>query len=215
MYIVLYLKESPYGLKYLGKCVNRDSDLYMGSGRVWRDHLKEYSLKHSDIKTTILLETSDEQELKTVGKYYSEKWNIVEDPLFANLRPETGNGGWGHLKGVPKSEEWKKFMSERTRSEEERAKMSLAKKGKSFSEEHKQNLSKSLSGRKLDPQHVLNMSKGISLAKKGKPLSEEHKQALRKPKDPNKNKATCAVCGKITTKTVISRDHGENKCNRK
>ena len=212
MYIVLYLKESPHGLKYLGKCVNRDADLYMGSGRVWRDHIKEHKLKHSDIKTTILLETSDERELKTVGKYYSEKWDIVENPLFANLRPETGNGGWGHLKGVPKSEEWKKFMSERPRSEEERTKMSIARKGKSFSEQHKQNLSKSLSGRKLSAQHVLNISKGVSLAKKGKPLSEEHKQALSKPKDPKRNRATCTVCGKTTTKTVISRNHGKGKC---
>ena len=29
-----------------------------------------------------------------------------------------------------------------------------------------------------------------------------------------KNYPTCTVCGKYTTKTVISRDHGKNKCSK-
>ena len=86
----LYLKtHNKTGLKYLGKTVT-DPYTYLGSGKRWRKHLAKHG---NDITTEVLLETEDAQELATVGLYYSNLWNIVEDQSFANMRPETGDGG--------------------------------------------------------------------------------------------------------------------------
>jgi hypothetical protein len=93
MNIILYLKESPMGLKYLGKCVNRNPYLYIGSGKRWKNHIRKHNLTAADIKTTILLDTEDETEFKKIAEYYSTLWNVVESNEFANLRPENGDGG--------------------------------------------------------------------------------------------------------------------------
>lgn len=86
----LYLKtHNKTGLKYLGKTVT-DPYTYLGSGKRWRRHLAKHG---NDITTEVLLETEDTQELATVGLYYSNLWNVVEDQSFANMRPETGDGG--------------------------------------------------------------------------------------------------------------------------
>ena len=182
--IILYLKESPLGLKYLGKCVNVDPYKYKGSGTVWRRHLKAHNITAAEIKTTILFETEDKEELKKMGLYYSTLWDVVKNKKFANLIPEHGDGG----------------------------NTGSFKKGVKFTEEHKRKLSVARSNQKDSPDRIQKRAKSISKTKKGVPLSEEHKQALKKPKDKNKNYSTCTICGKYTTKTVISRDHGKNKC---
>lgn len=38
-------------------------------------------------------ECKDKPELKLWGIYYSELWNVVENEKWANLKPETGDGG--------------------------------------------------------------------------------------------------------------------------
>jgi Pyruvate/2-oxoacid:ferredoxin oxidoreductase delta subunit len=212
MSIVLYLKESPMGLKYLGKCVNRDPYRYMGSGKRWKNHIRKYSLTAVDIKTTVLLETTDKTELKQMGEYYSTLWNVVENPEFANLRPEKGDGGWEHMKGKPKSDMWKEAMSTRVRTSEERKKMSDARKGIVFSKETREKMSIARKEQRDSPERIAKRAASISKARKGKPLTEQHKQALKKPKDKNNNCTTCELCGVYTTKTVISRNHGKDKC---
>ena len=90
MTIYLYLKtHNKTGLKYLGK-TTQDPYNYLGSGRRWTKHLAKHG---NDITTEILLETKDSTELTKQGIYYSNLWNVVEDPNFANLKPETGDGG--------------------------------------------------------------------------------------------------------------------------
>ena len=86
----LYLKtHNKTGLKYLGKTV-KNPHSYLGSGKHWRRHLAKHG---NDITTEILLETEDQIELSNAGLYYSNLWNIVEDKGFANMRPESGDGG--------------------------------------------------------------------------------------------------------------------------
>lgn len=184
--IVLYLKESPLGLKYLGKCVNVDPYKYKGSGTVWRRHLKAHNITASEIKTTVLFETEDKGELKKMGLHYSTLWNVVKSKEFANLIPEHGDGGntGGFKKGVK------------------------------FTEEHRKKLSEARKKYRHSPEANKKRGQAISKTTKGKSLSEEHKQALKKPKDKSKNYSTCTICGKHTTKTVISRDHGKNKCDK-
>ena len=67
--IYLYLKESPKGLKYIGKTIHNPYE-YMGSGVVWKNHIKKNKLSASDIKTTILFQSSDidlfKQEAETI-----------------------------------------------------------------------------------------------------------------------------------------------------
>ena len=65
---------------------------------------------------------------------------------------------------------------------------------------------------KETPERNKKRADSISKVKKGKPLTESHKQALKKPKDKIKNYSICEICGVYTTKTVISRNHGKDKC---
>ena len=91
MPIYLYVKtHNKTGLKYLGKTISIDPHLYQGSGTVWRRHIKKHGY---DVTTEILLKTNDPKELKEVGIYYSNLWNIVESKDFANIVPEMGDGG--------------------------------------------------------------------------------------------------------------------------
>ena len=88
--IYLYLKtHNITGLKYLGKTA-RDPFKYKGSGFHWKRHLAKHG---NDVTTEILFETLDNNELIEKGKYYSVLWNVVDNPEFANLRPEDGDGG--------------------------------------------------------------------------------------------------------------------------
>ncbi len=75
------------GLKYL--CITKKDDYkkYKGSGSLWTRHLKKYG---RDITTTLLEETDSLEELSALGLYYSTLYDIVNNPEFANIIPETG-----------------------------------------------------------------------------------------------------------------------------
>ena len=77
------------GLKYLGKTV-RNPYSYQGSGTRWANHIKIHGY---DVDTEILLETTSKEELKAKGLYYSDLWQVVDSNDWANLRPESGDGG--------------------------------------------------------------------------------------------------------------------------
>lgn len=86
----LYQKECQHcGLKYLGK-TKKDPFKYRGSGVLWVRHIKKYK---PQIITTIIATCYTEDELKEQGIYYSKLFNIVESDQWANLRPETSDGG--------------------------------------------------------------------------------------------------------------------------
>jgi len=86
----LYLKTHRVtGLKYLGK-TTQDPYKYKGSGLRWTRHLAKHG---NDVSTLILFESEDKQQIKNQGQYYSNLWNVVNDQSFANMRPETGDGG--------------------------------------------------------------------------------------------------------------------------
>ena len=96
MIIYLYKKtHNITGLQYLGK-TTKDPYKYQGSGKDWTPHVKEHGY---DVTTEILRECRSSAELSQWGRYYSELWNVVESPEWANRIPETGggagNGGGG------------------------------------------------------------------------------------------------------------------------
>ena len=98
----LYLKQhNTTGLKYLGQTKSKNPHLYLGSGKRWRNHLKKHG---NDVKTSILLFTHCKEELKETGIFFSKLFNIVEDSGWANLKEETGDGGWDYLNDYTKQE---------------------------------------------------------------------------------------------------------------
>jgi len=88
----LYIKTSPFGLKYLGK-TTKDPYIYMGSGKLWKRHIKKHNLSHLNIITEIIFETNNELELINAGIKFSIEHNIVNSKEWANLRIENGDGG--------------------------------------------------------------------------------------------------------------------------
>jgi hypothetical protein len=88
----IYVKQSPNGLFYLGK-TERNPYNYMGSGTIWKKHIKKYNFTKKDIKTFILHKTNDKDDLIRMGEYYSKLFNIIENKNWANLRIENGDGG--------------------------------------------------------------------------------------------------------------------------
>jgi group I intron endonuclease len=165
----LYHKESPLGLNYLG-ITSQDPFLYKGSGKYWKLHIKKHNLDSSDIKTTILFETFDKQELRAKGVYYSQLYNVVNSDNWANLIEETGEGVFRvklseeHKRKISESNKGRKLNPEtikliasknrgRKNTEESKKKMSLARIGKpgvKHTEETKEKLSKIKTG-KLKP----------------------------------------------------------------
>ena len=90
MMIYLYLKtHKKTGLRYLGK-TTQDPYVYKGSGLRWKRHLAKHG---NDVDTLILLETEDPSEIKKMGEHYSTLWDVVDSQSFANLKPESGDGG--------------------------------------------------------------------------------------------------------------------------
>lgn len=92
MPIYLYKKtHSITGLHYLGK-TTQDPLKYKGSGTYWLRHLKKYG---NLVTTEILRECLTTSELTDWGIYYSNLWNVVASNEWANLKPESGDGGSG------------------------------------------------------------------------------------------------------------------------
>lgn len=96
----LYVKEhSITGLKYLGY-TKTDPLAYNGSGTYWRRHLKTHGPDHA---TSILIQTTEKDDIKHWGRYYSNLWDVVNakdaqgNKLWANLRIEEGDGGGGYI----------------------------------------------------------------------------------------------------------------------
>ncbi len=142
----IYVKQSPKGLSYLGKTV-QDPYKYEGSGLRWKRHLNLHNLKNSDLQTWILHETINEDEVKELGLYYSNLFNVVKSDNWANMKEEMGAGGFGSKEAHPwfgrkKTLEHRQKLSitskgnksglGKIKSEETKLKMSLAQKGKKY-----------------------------------------------------------------------------------
>jgi hypothetical protein len=82
------------GLKYLCKCSTTDESYcykYNGSGKYWKRHLKRHGI---DITTHILGVYDTNEALAEMGEHYSKILDVVESKEYANLIPETGQGGF-------------------------------------------------------------------------------------------------------------------------
>jgi hypothetical protein len=83
------------GISYL--CITSLDDFrkYRGSGVRWTSLLKK---NPGPIHTSLLFSTDNKEELAIVAEYYSNFHDVVNNPNFANLIPETGyaiDSKWG------------------------------------------------------------------------------------------------------------------------
>lgn len=85
----------PTGLKYLCYSIQSGASLkkYRGSGIRWKNTLKKYKAKLTDIDTNYVLVTEDYELLKETAIKLSIEFNVVESDEWANLKIECGDGG--------------------------------------------------------------------------------------------------------------------------
>ena len=184
----LLLKEYTNGKKYLCKTSKNDWENYKGSGNsITEDLVLE--------KTTLLGEFETREELKPVGLYYSDLWNVVNDDTFLNQTKEEGQGGYtsyseernrkisSKLQSIPKTESHKKAISNFRKGKVackdiETGKVILVSK-----EEFEKN--KNLVGLNKNRPNSEKQKKLISEKLQGRFVSEETRQKLRGP-NPNK-----------------------------
>ena len=172
--IYIYIKtHNKTGLKYLGQTTSKNPHAYTGSGKYWKLHLQKHG---KDYTTEILKECRTREETRYWGEYYSKLWNVVESDAWANLKAETGDGGWpkdAHL-GIPHSQETKEKIS-KSKTGITPNRVYLPK-----TEEEKHHLRKLNLGKKRSAE----TSEKIKQTKLKNPYkhSEEIKQKMRKPK---------------------------------
>ncbi len=161
--IYLYIKESPKGLKYLGKTV-RNPHSYLGSGTRWKSHLKSHNFTADDLKTEILFETTDKEKLRERGIFYSKLYDVVNNRDWANLIDEKGEGGdrTGHTNTLEHNRKISMAMKgdkNPSKRPEVREKNRLAHIGKVQSEESNRKRSETLKGRKRPKEVVEKIKK--------------------------------------------------------
>jgi len=198
----LYLKEhNKTGLKYLGYTKKEDAHKYTGSGVHWKRHIAKHGY---DVTTTVLFETECKNELKEKGIQLSQKYGVIDNPEFANLKTEEGvSGEYGQIA--------RKKMSE-----------SAKKRGApvgAFTSEKVAELNRKTW---QDPEIRKKRSEGISKALKGKkraPRSEEFKRLMSeklkgrsygKGLKHNLKAVTCPHCNKEGKGPNMTRYHFDN-----
>lgn len=153
MTIYLYVKQhSKTGLKYFGRTISKYPYRYKGSGKYWKNHLKQHG---NDIKTLELWEFEDQESATKFALKFSSDNNIVESNDWANLSIEDGKygGETGHS-GKPLSQEHRNAISKglrksgRTMSDEHKVIISQTHKNKTLSEQTKQKLREHNLGKK-------------------------------------------------------------------
>lgn len=154
----LYIKRhAATGMLYFGKTVKSNINQYHGSGKYWKNHIKEHGL---DLVETIWIseEFTDKELLIDFSVLFSDFFEIVNSSKWANLKEE--NGLDGHPIGL-------KF------SDETRQKISKALTGKKRSQEVKDKLSASLKNRSSE---LRKQAADAIRGRKRKPFSEETKR---------------------------------------
>lgn len=172
--IYLYIKtHNITGLKYLGK-TTQDPYTYKGSGKRWLNHLKKHG---NDVATEIVGQFTTIEELTEISIPLSENLNIVDSKQWANLRPESGDGGdtsqyidysklnrgkgqsYEQRYGIDKANELKQLRSK---------KLSETRKGKTYEEIYGEDEGKKMREHRSTQQSKLNEGRTHSDSAKNK-----------------------------------------------
>ena len=106
MYYLYVKTHRKTGIRYLGKTRAKDPLKYKGSGVRWLNHIRTHGY---DCETTVLLATEDSADIARTGLFFSKLWRVSESKEWANLKDESGDGGWDHLnrRSVSNIERWR------------------------------------------------------------------------------------------------------------
>jgi hypothetical protein len=134
------------GLLYLCKTINKDPEIYLGSGKYWLRHIHKHGTRH--VFTLWRQYFTDEAELKRVALELSEIDDVANRDDWANLAIETG------LDGTPPSDKTRIRMSEANRGKpktpEQRAK--IAESVRRYRQQHPKTLT---------PEHKAKISESV------------------------------------------------------
>lgn len=75
------------GINYLCVSQRRNYISYKGSGKIWKSLINAHS---STIHTRVLYRSNDLEDFNKTCLFYSEMFDVVKSPEFANLIPEFG-----------------------------------------------------------------------------------------------------------------------------
>lgn len=172
--IYLYVKtHNITKIKYLGKTI-QDPYTYKGSGKRWLNHLKKHG---NDVTTEIIGQFTTVEELIKTSIPLSETLNIVDSKQWANLRPESGDGGdtskyidysklnrgkglsYEQRYGIEKANELKQLRSK---------KLSETRKGKTYKEIYGEDVGKKMQEHRSKQQSKLNEGRTHSDSAKNK-----------------------------------------------
>lgn len=170
--IYIYLKRhNKTGLKYLGQTKSRDPHVYKGSGKYWKNHIKTHGY---DVTTEVLKVCTNKEEVRYWGEYYTTYFNIIDSEEWANLKPESGDGGWPPYarKGKRHTDKTRKKISENTKGR--------SKKGTPRTDSQKEHLSRINKGK---PRSRDSIQKQLT-TRLQHPYkhSEEIKEKMKQPK---------------------------------
>ena len=207
----LYIKQhSVTGLLYFGK-TTKDPVSYRGSGLHWSRHLKTHGAK--DVDTLWFCLFLDRDSIVEFALAFSEKENIVESNLWANMQPE--NGLDGAIIGHTYCTGEKNGFYGKTHTIEMKEHLARCRKNNPY--KTKGNLGGTSWNKGLTKESnskLLSIGEKISKSTKGKPngragvaFSESHKLNMAGPKQTQQ----CIHCGRTIAVGMHTRFHGD-KC---
>jgi hypothetical protein len=205
----LYVKQHNIsGLRYFGKTSQSNVEKYKGSGRYWKNHIRQHG---NDVTTIWSMLFLTEDDLVEFAQFFTEFYDIVKSTnlsnkkIWANLVPEDGRMGGQNI-GMPSPMLGKKTGRLGVWNGKKRPAHSEMMTGRVQTEEHSNKISLALTGRQRTVEHGNN----ISIANKGKPKPRVS-QALKGrilPKTP------CKYCRRLLDAGNMKLHHGE-KCKHK
>lgn len=187
---IIYKYTSPSGKCYIGQTINEKQrkqrhKRYSINGVVTKFYtaVRKYGWENFEYEVLFTIDNDDKKcvhdKLNEMEIYYIHKYDSFNNGY--NMTPG-GDGGGRH--GHPMSEETKKRLSERMKSnnpahnmtDEWRQHIGDSQRGKKRSDEFKQQRSEKM--KQNNPMKNPDVAKKCGLSKIGKSLSEEHKQKI-------------------------------------
>ena len=229
MTIYLYIKTHRVtGMKYFGKTKD-DPFKYKGSGKYWKRHISTHGY---DCDTEIIRECQTNNEVAKWGKYYSALWNIVESEEWANLKPESGDGGetpgakermsemrkgkspWNKGIAMTESMKEKQRLSHigKIRPPEAIEKHRAKVLGRKMTEDAKRKISIAHTGKILSTDHKEKISSSLSLYRATNPMKPETPESRKKKSEAALARPvlTCPQCGATGKGGVMYKWHFAN-----
>ena len=172
IYYLMVKTHTITGLKYLCQTKKKNPHNYLGSGKYWINHLAYYG---KNIRTDIILETTDKNLLNNTGRYYSILWRITTsmddfgNRIWANAIAETGGGpgraGYHVGENNPMYGKTRNDLAVVNRQDYRREQNSVASKKLWSQSSHKKNMSSFRKNKWTDPKYIEKMKKRTKTTK--------------------------------------------------